>query len=213
MGKHNNTTTMKLRSLIISIFFLLSLTACDDFVKNALTDETYIDTLKQNIGGELIRNIHYSNDFQSWDFDIQYSYKDKFDSIYIIGSGNYHGQSLPKNEQLIQLENWVILNTNNGFHCKIIIGLLKTNNWTEFEISPQTIEKDIVWQRQNINSNPNTGDSKVTIEKLNTKGDFSVIYKFAKKDRIFSFMTGKRRVKYKINLETGRPEMTSVSKL
>jgi hypothetical protein len=202
---------MKLSTIFISTVFLLSLTACDNFVKNALTDKTYIDTLKQNIGGELIRNIHYSNDFHSWDYDIQYSYINKFDSIYNIGSGNYHGQALPADEQLFQLDKWTILKTNNGFHCKIIVGDLKTNNLTEYEISPQTIEEDPVWQRQNISSNPNNGDSKVTIENIETNGEFSVVYKFAKKNRIFSFMTGKRRVHYKTNLLTGKPEMTTIS--
>ena len=39
------------------------------------------DTIKQNIGGLLVRNIHHYNDFHSYDYDIEYSYSDKFDSI------------------------------------------------------------------------------------------------------------------------------------
>ena len=202
---------MKLHTLIISIFALLSLTACDNFVKNALTDKSYTDTLKQNIGGELIREIHYSDDFQSWDYDIQYLYKDKLDSIHKIGSGNFHGQELPKEEQLLQLNNWTILKTNDGFRCKVIIEDLTTNNIAEYEISPETIEQNIIWQRQNISSNPNTGDSKVTIDTLKTNGEFSAVYKFAKKNRVFSFMTDVRKINYKINAQTGKPEMTDIS--
>ena len=161
---------MKLTTFFITISFLLSLAACDDFVKNALTDKTYKDTLKQNVGGELFRDIHYSDDFQSWDYDIQYSYKDKFNSIYIIGSGNFHGQEIPNDEQLLQINKWTVLNTDDGFHCKIIVGNLNENIFTTYEISPQTIEQDLVWKNQNIKSNPNTGDSKVIFENMKTNG-------------------------------------------
>ena len=202
---------MKLTTFFITISFLLSLAACDDFVKNALTDKTYKDTLKQNVGGELFRDIHYSDDFQSWDYDIQYSYKDKFNSIYIIGSGNFHGQEIPNDEQLLQINKWTVLNTDDGFHCKIIVGNLNENIFTTYEISPQTIEQDLVWKNQNIKSNPNTGDSKVIFENMKTNGELSVIYKFAKKDRIFSFITGQRKVNYKLNIKSGRLEMTNVS--
>ena len=201
---------MKLTKLIIATFLLFSITACDDFVKNALTDKTYKDTLKQNIGGELIRDIHYYDDFQAWDNDIQYSYRDKFDSIHEIGSGNFHSQDIPKDEQLLTINKWTVLPTNDGFHCKMIVGDMKANNWTEFEISPQTIEQDLVWQNQNINSEPKNGDSKVTFMCVTKEGEFSFLYKFAKKDRVFSFMTGEREVVYKLNMQLGKPEMTNI---
>ena len=213
MGKHIDRTTMKLTTLIITAFFLFSMTACDEFVKDALTDKTYKDTIKQNIGGELIRDIHYYDDFHGWDHDIQYSYKDEVDSIHVIGSGNYHSQDIPKDEQLLVINKWTVLTTNDGFHCKIIVGDMEANNWTEFEISPQTIEDDLVWQNQKINSEPNNGDSKVTFKSVTKGGEFSFIYKFAKKNRIFSFMTGERQVVYKLNMQSGRPEMTNVIEL
>lgn len=204
---------MKLTKLIIAIFLLFSITACDDFVKNTLTDITYKDTIKQNIGGELIRDIHYYDDFQGWDHDILYSYKDELDSIHNIGLGNYHSQDIPKDEQLLVINKWTFLPTNDGFHCKIIVGDMKANNWTEFEISPQTIEQDHVWQKSKINSEPNNGDSKVTFKSVTKEGEFSFIYKFSKKNRIFSFMTGERQVVYKLNMQSGRPEMTNVIEL
>ncbi len=93
------------------------------------------------------------------------------------------------------------------------IGYLITKNFVDYEFPPKTIEQNLVWQKQKIESNPITGDSKVTFEKMSRNGEFSVIYKFAKKDRIFSFMTSKRRVNYIINIQTGKPKMTGVSEL
>lgn len=201
---------MKSTTLIISTLFLLSMTACDDFVKNALTDKTYKDTLKQNIGGELIRVIHYYDDFQAVDYDIQYSYKDKYGCVRKIGSGNYHNQNIPKDEQLFEINRWTVLQTNDGFHCKIIVGDTKTDNWTEFVVSPQTIEQDLVWQNQNIDSEPSNGDSKVTFKSVTNEGELSYVYVYAKKDRMFSFVTGKRLVVFKLNLGSGRLEMTKI---
>jgi hypothetical protein len=212
-GRHKDTI-MKPNLFFKSTFLiLLGFSSCQDSDGNILSDKIYQDTLRQNIGGSLIRDIHYYNDFHSWDRDVTYLYKDKFGNIFKIGNGNFHGQELPKNEQLIQFNSWTILNTNEGFHCKIIIGDLTTKNFVDYELSPETIGQDLVWQKQNIGSDPNNGDSKVTFENFNSDSEFSVIYKFANKGRIFSFMTSKRRVNYKINIQTGRPEITSVSEL
>jgi hypothetical protein len=44
-------------------------------------------------------------------------------------------------------------------------------------------------------------------------GNIIVLYIYAKKNRIFSFIRGKRQITYKINLQTGRPEMTDVREI
>jgi len=186
------------------------MTACDDFVKNALTDKIYKDTLKQNIGGELIRAIHYYDDFQAIDYDIQYSYKDKYGSIQKIGSGNYHNQNIPKDEQLLEINRWTVLQTNDGFHCKVIVGDAITDSWTEFVVSPHTIEQDVIWQNQNVDSELSNGDSKVTLKSVTNEGVFSYIYEFAIRDRLFSFITGERLVVYKLNMGSGRLQMTEI---
>jgi hypothetical protein len=203
---------MKARTFFTLIILFFTFFSCKDSKENIFIDKTYQDTIKQNIGGLLIRDIHYSEDIHSYDSYIKYLYK--LDNTYIIGSGNYHGQEIPKDEQLIQFYNWIILKTGNSFNGdKIIIGDVKTKLWIEYEISPQTIEQDSIWQKQNVNSEPNNGDSNVTIENIKANGEFSVIYKFAKKNRIFSFMTSKRRINYTINIQTGQPEMKIVSEL
>ncbi|MES2728281.1 MAG: hypothetical protein V4643_14325 [Bacteroidota bacterium] len=205
---------MKLTTLIISTFLIFfGLASCNNSNESIFSDEISKDTIRQNIGGILIRDIHYWNDFQSWDYEIDYTYKDKFDSIHRIGKSHLTGQELPVNEQLLQVNNWTILSVNTGFSCEIITTDLKSNISKEYEISPQTIEQEILWKSYNISSSPDNGDSKVTFEKINANGEFSVIYVFAKKDRIFSFMTGKRRVNFIVNIQTGRPEMTDVTEL
>jgi hypothetical protein len=42
---------------------------------------------------------------------------------------------------------------------------------------------------------------------------FFLFNTYAKKNRIFSFIRGKRQITYKINLQTGRPEMTDVTEI
>jgi hypothetical protein len=201
---------MRLQNIIL-IILLLGLISCNS-TDSVFSDETYQDTIKQDIGGLLVRDIQYTNDFHSWDYDIKYFYKDKRDSFFVVGTGNYHGQDLPKNEQLIQINKWIVLKTgDSGYGDKIIIGNLQNNIWTEYLINPKTIEKDIVWQKYNISSEPDNGDSYSKIEAIESTGKFSAIYRFAKKDRIFSFMTGEGRVDYIINIQSGGIEMIEVS--
>jgi hypothetical protein len=48
----------------------LSLFSCNDNGESIFTDEIYNDTIKQNLGGSLIRVIHHSNDHHSFNYDI-----------------------------------------------------------------------------------------------------------------------------------------------
>ena len=61
---------MRLQNNILS-FLLLGLISCNS-TDSVFTDETYQDTIKQNIGGFLIREIHHYDDFHSYNYDIEY---------------------------------------------------------------------------------------------------------------------------------------------
>jgi hypothetical protein len=210
----DDTTTMKLTTFYILTIFSLTLFSCKDSGESVFTDETFQDTLRQNIGGSLVRSIHHYNDFQSYNYDIEYSYIDKLDSINKIGLGSFYAQEPPKDEQLIQLGKWTIFKTS-GDRDKDLLFVCDndTKKWTEFEISPKTIEQTVLWNEQNIDSQLDNWDTVSKIDNIDQDGTITVNYTYAKKNRIFSFITGKRQITYKINLETGRPEMTRVTEI
>ena len=205
---------MKRTTHLILIFILHTILACNINFENIFTDETFQDTIKQNIGGELIRIVHHYDDFHSFDYDIKYYYKDKFDSICYIGFGRYHGQKLPKDEQLRQLGNLTVFKTS-GDREKDMLFINDNNSkiWTEYEISPKSIEQTDMWKKQNINSQIGNWDTVSKIENIDENGKITVRYIYAKKNRIFSFITGKRLITYKIDLQTGELEMIEVSKI
>jgi len=194
------------------LFLLVVIGSCrmdDGF--DAVHEEVQI---KQNIGGILICNSTNDADLHSYQFNIQYKYRNIHDSIYSIGSGLYEGQEWPKDEQLVRLGRWTILKTSESRNAdKLIIGVLETNHWTDYEISPTTIEQNPIWQNQKISSSFGNYDNISKIDKLNLDGTFSVTYTFAKNDRILSFKKEKRRINYEINIQTGKPEMKKISEM
>jgi hypothetical protein len=205
---------MRRWTIYISICLVMILTACQSYIDNAVTDKKYTETIMQRIGGQLICNVRYTVDFHSWDYDIEYTYKDERDSTYKIGTGKYAGQEWPKDEQLLKFDRWTILKTSKDRDAdKLIIGNTQANSWTEYEISPETIEQDEFWKKEKLNSSPDYFNSVAKIQAFELDGQFSVIYTFAKKDRIFSFMTGERKIDYVIDRQTGRPLMTKISEL
>lgn len=177
-------------------------------------DDYYEDTIRQNIGGLLIRSIHYSNDIHSYDYDIDYSYADNPDSSNIIGFGRYSGEEIPKDEQLIQIGKWTIFKTS-GDRDKDLIFISDNERikWTEYEISPEAIEQTNLWKKQKINSSLENWDTVSKITKIDENGIIVVLYTYAIKDRKFSLATGKRNVIYRVNLQTGRLEITGVEKI
>jgi hypothetical protein len=202
---------MRQKAICILTILSFAVTSCNNSGKSVLTDKYYSDTINQKNGGKLIRDIHYWDTFHSWDYEIKYSYKDKFDSIYVIGSGNYHGQEIPKDDQLIQVNKWTIFKTSRSRDADVIFVWNKNSNtWTEYEISPETIEQTDIWKKQKINSQLDNWDTVSKIKKIDENGNITVLYTFAKKNRIFSFITSKRQINYRINLQTGRPELTEI---
>jgi hypothetical protein len=205
---------MKLKTIFILTIITSTLFSCNDSGESVFTNKTYQDTIKQNIGGLLIREINYTDDFHSWINDIKYSYKDKFDSISNIGSGTYYAEEPPKDEQLFLFGKWTVFKTSGDRDKDLIFIYDKDRKiWNEFAISPETIEQTDLWRNKNIDSELHNWDTVSKIDKIDQDGNIIVIYTYAKKNRIFSFIRGKRQITYKINLKTGRPEMTDVTEI
>ena len=202
------------RMKFITIFILLATLLFSCSWENIFSDETYQDSIRQNIGGQLIRNIHYSNDFQAFWYNIEYLYKkNDSDSANRIGSGFYYGKKPPENEQILQVDNWLVFKTSGDREKDLLfISRDNSNVWIEFEISPKTIESTDSWRELGINSSIEYWDSVSKINKIDENGYVTVWYTYAIKDRIFSFQTGKRKIVYKIDLQTGKPEIVEISK-
>ena len=203
---------MKFKALFTSTLLVAMLFSCKDNGESIFTDETYQDTIKQNIGGELVRDVHHYDDIHSYDYDIQYSYLDTSDSIRNIGYGNFHGQEPPKNEQLIRFGNWTIFKTSGGREKDLLFICENDKNiWNEYEISPKIIEQTNLWKKQNIASQLDNWDTVAKIDKIDKSGNVTVIYTYAKVNGMVFFKTGKRQITFKINSQTGKPEMIEVS--
>ena len=206
---------MKLSAILIStILIIFSLTACNFSSENIFTDETYQDTIKQNIGGSLIRNIHYYDDFTSAIYDIEYSYKDKLDSVCKIGTGSYYSKQPPKNEQLIRFDKWKIFKTS-GDRDKDLLFICESNSkiWTEYEISPEKIEQSELWKKQKIDSRTDNWDSVAKVKKIDSNGEITVVYTFVRRKFIPFFKTGKRKVIYNLNKNTGKLQIIRIAKI
>jgi hypothetical protein len=193
--------------LLISLLFSCSW-------ENVFTDETYQESIKQDIGGQLIRNIHNVNDFHSFQYDIEYFYKKSdSDSACKIGSGLYYGKEPPENEQILKLKNWLVFKTSGDREKdRLFISNDTSEIWIEYEISPQTIESTALWMQLNINSSIENWDSVSKISNIDNDGYVTAWYIYAKKNRIFSFQTGKRKIVYRIDFQTGQLKIIEVSK-
>ena len=196
-------------SILTIVISLLS--SCNNSGQTIFTDETYQDTLKQKIGGVLIRKIHYSNDIHSWVNDINYSYHNGFDSIN-IGSGTYYGEQPPKDEQLVRWGKWILFKTSGDRDKDLLFVCDYKKKWNRFEISPQIIEQTNLWKEQRIESQLDNWDTVSKIGRIDKNGNVIVFYTYAEKNRIFSFSTEERQITYRINMQTGWPEITSIAK-
>ncbi len=165
--------------------------------------------IKQNIGGTLICNSVHTADIQNYQHDVSYEYKDANDSIFNIGSGTYYNREWNKDEQLVQYKNWTILKTGDGFGTdKIIVGDLKKNKWTEYEFTPENIEKDSLWKSLKIKSLLNYCCSETSINKIKD-GQIQLHYKFTANENIIDRYE-RKIIYYQINDLTGKPIMTSI---
>ena len=200
--------------ILIGVAIIISLSSCNK-KGQIFSDETYQDTIKQNVGGAIIRNIHYYNDFQSFDYKVSYTYKDKYGSISKIGSSHYYCKRPPVDEQLIQYYNkWLIFKTS-GYRDKDFVFICDSNTlvWRKYEMSCSEIESTDLWINQRIESELGNWDNVVKVENIDENGNITVLYVFRKKNGKFPFFRDKRKITYKINKKTGVPEMTTISKI
>ena len=179
--------------------------------------DTEYETVKieQNIGGQLICNSVYNADHHSWQYDIDYYYLPPNKDTIQVGSGSYYGREWEKNEQIIKYDDWLILKTG-GFHDadKLLIGKKGATSWMEFEISPETIEKDSLWISKSIYSKMNWLPQESFITNFEN-GIVTVDYLYRTVD--YLYRTGeivdqqeKRTITYKIDKSTGIPEMINI---
>ena len=205
---------MKLTTLFISPIIILTLHSCKNSSESVFTDKTSQDTIKQNIGGSLIRNIHYYDDLSSAIYDIKYSYKDEFDSVSEIGLGSYYNEQPPKDEQLMNIDKWKILKVCKDRDADLLfVYNTTTKTWTKYEVSPESIEQTDMWKMKNIDSQVDNWDSVSKVENIEANGNISVIYTFPKKGRIVGFINQKRKVTYKIDRQTGEITMTQIQEI
>lgn len=199
---------MKKGCLIAIVIFIVLSAGFIYMLKSAFGPEYSTEEIKQDIGGKLLLDIVYYGDHHSWDYEINYKYLSKTGDTINIGDGTYHGREYPKKTQLIKYGKWIILPTGTDDADKIIIGDFETEQWKEFEFTPQEIEKDSLWVSRNINSLQNYLPSQSYIQKLEG-GHISILYKFRtdgeKPDEL-----GLRTIQYQINKETGIPKMISI---
>jgi hypothetical protein len=166
--------------------------------------------INQNIGGTLICNSVHTADIQNYQYDVSYEYKDANDSLFDIGSGTYYNREWNKDEQLAQYKNWTILKTGSGFGTdKIIVGDLKKNKWTEYEFTPENIEKDSLWKSLNIHSLLNYCCSETFIKKVNNNGQIQLHYKFRASENLLN-QYNQKEIYYQIKDSTGQPVMTKI---
>ncbi|MEO9474104.1 MAG: hypothetical protein ABJG41_01165 [Cyclobacteriaceae bacterium] len=185
----------------------------NNYIQNALTDTTFVEVIPQNVGGNLICEVRYWDDFSEVTREINYIYESTDNIRYSIGKGVYSNKTWTKNEQIQRIGNWNLLKTSFGPDSeRILIGQLRdSSEWMEFEFSPESVENENLWKQQKTNSNPNNYDSKVEILSIDTSGEIIAEYKYAEKGRIFSFITGQRKLLYALTQENGHPILTSVS--
>jgi len=189
--------------LIIGFFWMF---------KKAFGPDEYSVSIDQNIGGKLICDVTYSADIQSWYYDINYEYEKPNGTTFNFGKGFYQGIEWNENDQLYEYKNWKILPTGSDYgSIKIIAFDLDKNKKTEFEISPNSIEKDSLWISKQIESLEMWSPSKVEIDKI-IENKILVQYTFRidrqKTDKLESTL-----IEYELDNESGILKMKSIEKL
>jgi hypothetical protein len=165
--------------------------------------------IQQNIGGVLLCDASLVSDQHSWQYDVNYNYKDKIGRIHKIGTGTYFEREWQRNEQFIRLDKWIILKTGGEFHCdKLIIGNLYENKFVDYEFNTDNITKDPVWQKLNIDSHVGWLPEEAYITKI-TNGQIDVLYKFRLDDKKVDLL-GEKKIIYQIDLKSGEPVMIKV---
>jgi len=163
--------------------------------------------IPQKIGGKLICEMEYISDHHSWDYIIDYSYKPENGETKFIGNGVYSGREWNENEQFVKIGKWTVLKTGNHHGSdKIIYGDIKTNEWNEYEFTPQTIEKDSLWKTKKIKTLINWSPSESFIKKIENN-KITVIYEY-RIEETKTELTEKKLIEYEL-LE--KPKMKKIT--
>lgn len=163
----------------------------------------------QKIGGKLICNSVYNADHHDWQYDITYQYKSKENKTYKIGNGSYYAREWNKDEQLIKFDKWILLKTGNFYGSdKIIIGNFETQKWSNYEFTPEIIEKEKMWKVAEIKSLLNYCCAESFITRI-YNGKIVVEYKFRVNETKTELMD-KRKLIYEIDKNTGKPNLVSI---
>ncbi len=189
----------------ISLLFLIS---CPILIKQAFGPLNEIIEIDQEIGGKLICKSEYNADMASWFYDIDFEYETENGNINKIGSGEYYGRDWMKNEQIIEVGEWMILKTGGEFSAdKLLIGKIGEDEWKEFKISPSVIEKDSLWISKNISVKQNWRPQKSIVREINGS-KIEVEYSYRIGETVEEQET--RLITYEIDEITGIPKMNKI---
>lgn len=170
--------------------------------------------INQAVGGVLICSSTYYDDIGGWQYYIDYSYSFPNDSIRKIGTGIIYAEKWKKNEQIIKIDDWYVLNASHDRDADVLfIGNEHSKEWSEHVISPTFIESHELWTKERISTQLDNWDTVAKIEEISTDGIITVKYKYRKGNAVTNFQNGKRRITFKINMETGAPEMIKISEM
>lgn len=165
--------------------------------------------IEQNIGGKLICESVYNADHHSWQYNVDYKYIDSTGDTLDFKYGGYYGREWEKNEQIQKHKDWLILKTG-AWHGsdRLIIKNAQTDTTKIYNIDNRFIEKDSLWQAQNIKSLLNYCCAETFIENIQ-ENKILLTYKF-RTDEKMTKKYGKRKITYEFDNETGKILMTDI---
>lgn len=164
----------------------------------------------QQIGGTLISNSEYTSTFSTWNIDIKYEYENETGRRKEIGKGQYQNREWLKAEEMIQIDDWLLLDTGGGENSDILyVGKADQNKWKAIEVSPQKIEETEFWKSKNITTFRDLPPSKSYIVSMNNNNIY-VAYTFRTGQTLLEQES--RMITYKLNTSTCTLEMIDIEK-
>lgn len=200
------------KGLVITLIILLILVIGIFWAFNeAFGEDKYSVRIDQNIGGELICDVTYSADLQTWYYFIDYKYINPNGEIFDFGNGLYQGVKWHENNQLFKFKKWTVLPTETDFgSIKVISFDLISNQKSDFIIEPSVIQENSIWKSENIESEPMWSPSKV---KIDTIIDHKIIVEYTFRiDRENHENLGTRLIEYELDSLNGEPKMKTIEK-
>ncbi|WOD43624.1 hypothetical protein [Hwangdonia lutea] len=168
------------------------------------------EIINQEIGGKLICESVYNADHHSWQFNIDYKYINQKGDTIDFSNGGYYGREWNKDEQIRQLNDWLILKTG-AWHGsdRIILRNNKTNKIVTYDIDNQFIERQGLWQKQNIESLLNYCCAESFVKTIKNN-EIIVDYKYRTKEKEPDEY-GKRQITFEIDEKSGDLTMKKIT--